>query len=1558
MKENTYDFMKSLLYCTLTSISLLLGTSVGADDTEIFIGGGSNSGGVQPNVLFILDSSGSMSGSVFDENGNRSPYSRMENMKMAFEEVMNNISGVNVGLMTFTGSGGYIMYPVTDVDTILASEDELESSIGMLSGLDDAVELKTSGHVYTDDETLTIAHTPNREASRSIVAFLAHEDDDIEEYSSGYITNNHSQFNMGYGQKNALRYYDLGIPQGATIVSAHVEFTASQNNDNHLMMRISGEDADNPSRFGTSRYTVTNKLTNRTTAHVDWEMFHTDNWVYGRQYNTPDLGPIIQEIVNRGDWDPNDALVLLFEHTGGTPHYGHRAGTLRRDDRSNTQGLNGSGSLLHITYTTAVAPVTDQIVGLRFSNIAIPAGATVTNARIDFVSAAANTTADALNIQVTVENTGNAEAFDSTTNNLSNRTKFSDVVTWHPDDSWDFGQTIEGPNVTSLVQRVVSDNSDWCGNNAMAFFLEPSTASDTMSRLAYAYEAGAGQKPTLTVSYTGGENGCIRRLWSERVNTSENDAHQSGSGNADNDRDYLYFDSNNYVGLRFENVDVTQGYEVSDAYLEITAYRNDTGHTTINIAGHDTANAPAFPQSKRNISNRTLTTNDVDWDVSDWVGNTTYRSPDISHIINEILARGDWQAGNALALIMETNNSDTRYMYAQDGSSGKAARLVFKAAPGAIAHTTNTVRSHETDLVNSLVPRSLTPATGSYYEAAQYYLGGQVDYGKDRGNSRYNRVSHSDSWTGGTLVRNTSCTDDNLGSSACSNEHISGSPTYISPITSACQSSHIVLLTDGAANNNTAASKIASLTGVSDCANDGNQSGENCARTLAHWMANTDMMPSLTGSTNTVSTHTVAFNLSSPNAVNFLEELASEGNGGFYNVSTSSQLATAFDSIIQNIRSTASTFVAPGATVNQFNRLSHRAEVYFSVFKPDATPRWAGNLKRYKLLGNPAVISDANDKAAVDNDTGFFKETAQSVWSESIDGAVVSSGGAANQRPLHPDDLNIYTWLQSASARSNDLTADVNHVHESNHHITTAMTGAADSTDHTALLQWIRGVDTLDADNDSNTTEVRQEYADPLHSVPRIITYGGSNENPDTTIYFGTNGGYLHAIDGTTGEEIFSFIPESQFGHMKTRRDNTARFTHPYGVDGSPTSWVYDANNDNQINASDGDFAYLYFGLRRGGNEYFALDVTHRDKPTLLWHIEGGSGDFSELGQTWSTPVFSKIRYGDVIRDVLVFGGGYNTAFDTAHYASATTTGNAIYVVDARTGERLWYASSSATSGDGQRLSDLQYPIPSDISVVDINGDGLAEQLYTADLFGQIFRFDINTLGTHAHWIQGGLIADLGASSAPNNRRFFNAPDISLTSITKTQKLAIAIGSGSRPTPLSRATQDRFYVVLQDSIFRAPTSYDVMTTSDLVDQSSNITALTDAHQGWYFDLPNSGEKVLSPSITVANKIVFTTYSPDSSASSCNPVVGTGRAYVINLRDASAVTDLDEDDELEAVHDRSKTLASGNIPPSPKVLFPDDGAPTVLVGPEQPLGNIDLGLVDEWTQIYRRPEDPD
>ena len=104
---------------------------VWADDTEIFFSPVSGAE-AQPNILLLLDASHSMvnydcadGSSQWQEgpcsdashNGNTT---RLERMNNALSEVINNISGVNLGIMRFsnTRAGGRVIYPLRDIDQV------------------------------------------------------------------------------------------------------------------------------------------------------------------------------------------------------------------------------------------------------------------------------------------------------------------------------------------------------------------------------------------------------------------------------------------------------------------------------------------------------------------------------------------------------------------------------------------------------------------------------------------------------------------------------------------------------------------------------------------------------------------------------------------------------------------------------------------------------------------------------------------------------------------------------------------------------------------------------------------------------------------------------------------------------------------------------------------------------------------------------------------------------------------------------------------------------------------------------------------------------------------------------------------------------------------------------------------------------------------------------------------------------------------------------------------------------------------------------------------------
>ena len=67
-------------------------------------------------------------------------------------------------------------------------------------------------------------------------------------------------------------------------------------------------------------------------------------------------------------------------------------------------------------------------------------------------------------------------------------------------------------------------------------------------------------------------------------------------------------------------------------------------------------------------------------------------------------------------------------------------------------------------------------------------------------------------------------------------------------------------------------------------------------------------------------------------------------------------------------------------------------QLYYAVIQPASSSFWEGNLKRYRLSGDNVTDVSGND--AIDDETGYFKETARSWWSDEADGPDATQGGA------------------------------------------------------------------------------------------------------------------------------------------------------------------------------------------------------------------------------------------------------------------------------------------------------------------------------------------------------------------------------------------------------------------------------------------------------------------------------------------------------------------------------------------------------------------------------------
>ncbi len=829
----------------------------------------------------------------------------------------------------------------------------------------------------------------------------------------------------------------------------------------------------------------------------------------------------------------------------------------------------------------------------------------------------------------------------------------------------------------------------------------------------------------------------------------------------------------------------------------------------------------------------------------------------------------------------------------------------------------------------------------------------------------------------GRIVRHEHCTESNLDHESCSDEEIVGAVTYNSPITSECQSNHIVLLTDGAPVSNSFTEARADLiqaeigiTACQDLLEVGFPAGGRCGADLARHMATTDFVPD-SAKVNNVITHTIGLEL--VEEWPWLSSL-SEGlglGGGHYPATSAQSLIDAFESIVGVAETELSTFVAPAISVDRFSGLSHRDDVYLALFKPSAQASWEGNLKRYSFSGATPVLRDVDGEVAIDPATGTFNATAKSWWSTTPDGNTVSLGGAAGALGT---SRNVYTHFNS-----NDLTDPGNAVHEDNAAISAIDHLEVPTLDRSNLLQWARGVDVLDYDEDPTTT-TRKQIGDPLHSQPVLVTYGKILDSvvPESVAFFGTNQGYLHAIDTETGLEVFSFIPSELLRNLKVFYSNKRRASKLYGLDGDLTTWIQDENKDGIINGD--DTAYLYVGMRRGGNNYYALDVTDKTMPKHLWKIKGGPGGdegFEGLGQSWSKPTLQTINISGTATKVLIFAGGYDPMQDNANIRSVDTIGNTIFIVNAKTGALIWKAATTD-------YPEMVYSIPSDLNVIDIDGDGLADQIYVGDMGGQVWRFDFNKAATTTDdLVTGGVIASLALDASDGLRRFFYPPDIALIKGegTTSSFLSVSIGSGNRAHPLDKTVEDRFYMIRQHDIFDAPAGYGIngdsfagyrpVTEADLYDATNNNIGSTDvtisntaraeldAAKGWMLRLTEPGEKVLSQSLTASFSVNFTTYLPDSGASDiCSASIGSSRLYRVSVRDATPtnsgppeeVLDLNDPNRRK---DRYSGIEGGGIASAPYLYFDPEGG--VNVG--QGTGPFDV-LTDSKQQRIFWSEEPD
>ncbi len=827
--------------------------------------------------------------------------------------------------------------------------------------------------------------------------------------------------------------------------------------------------------------------------------------------------------------------------------------------------------------------------------------------------------------------------------------------------------------------------------------------------------------------------------------------------------------------------------------------------------------------------------------------------------------------------------------------------------------------------------------------------------------------------------------------STCNHETCSGGGdiTYKSPIKYACQENYLVVMSDGRpaypyragytgdrsgqypksaypnyvdtnpfvpnlippVGSSQIPEPIPTLIGASCADKPNGLASGTCGPELTEFLATEDQSSSY-GGDQVVKTFTVAYDLAGePQGTDYLKSLSTVTNG-HYTANDSTQLVNALTKILNHVDGQSFSFSSPTYSLSKDSVLSSGNDVYVPVFSYSNTPLWSGNLRKLKLSANGHIVGAGG--GSVLNNKGQFKSSAQDLWSSAPHGVDAGQGGAASRLP--PAAARVRKTDPNGNALVDISSSTAGSVIRKYMLRPDGYTGPIRTPLRNRILDFTRGHAL--AGNTIDYTTDRQHIGDIINSKPILVNYSATK----SLVLVSTNEGYLHAFDADTGVEEWAFMPSSLLKNQLLFMQDNEKYRHVYGLDGELTLWNYDANDDGLMNHSS-DKRLLFFGMRRGGNMYYALDVTDPTMPKIEWKISPNSSTagavttgFDQLAETWSKPTLSKMRVASgggsssQVKYVLVFGGGYDPKYDEDNPGArpgGRAKGAGVYIVDALTGALLW----STKNDGGLAANDMKHSVAGDIRVLDMDNNGELDRLYFADLGGNVWRAD---LGVEISSSSASVslsnkttltkLAQLGAVSGGDgdHRKFFYEPDVALRMNGGEAVLTVSLGSGYRTNPMDNGDKDNFYVLLDRDVFRgrdqSPTA--VIKHGALKVARSDGSGLGGGgsildhpgKDGWYMPLPHHSEKVLASSVTFLDKVLFTTFAMadengvPSSIAACDPLDTSARAYVLDIMTAKAVADLERDG---AGTNEPFVVAGGvgEILDTPQLIFgkPTDGS---------------------------------
>lgn len=771
--------------------------------------------------------------------------------------------------------------------------------------------------------------------------------------------------------------------------------------------------------------------------------------------------------------------------------------------------------------------------------------------------------------------------------------------------------------------------------------------------------------------------------------------------------------------------------------------------------------------------------------------------------------------------------------------------------------------------------------------------------------------------SGGTplrrLLRNTGRYFDKAGSN---NDHSALGFNTPSPILSAsnggeCQQNFAILFSDGFWNGG---NPFVGNTdgGTSNSAWDGASYADNLSNTLADvamYYYETDLATGIADNIKPITnvdeneaqhltTYTVAFgvdgtltanppNTTDPFAwpdpinnggaprVDDMRHAAWNSRGEFLSARNPDTLISSLENTLASIEDRIGTSTA--VTFNS-NELQADTQLFLTQFNSE---NWSGNLVAFNF-----------------NPDGSINPTA--AWS--VTDIFNSAGYDYTNRVVYTlnDSTNTATtlsWPTISTNQQNDFR--------------TASDGMLGSiTDGQARLNYFLGDRTHEASGTAYDFRQRDSiFGDVVHSGPvfvgvpnepypdldpfgssskRYSDFKESQKTRNGIVYVGANDGMLHAFDTSlAGKEIMAYVPAELYASgtgpdgLHYLSDST--YTHKYYLDTNL------AVSDTFINTSTGglgsaDWTTVLAGAYgAGGNGVFALDVTNETfsnsvtgaTNTVLWEFSDANSTY--MGNSFSEPRIALLNNGEW---AVLFGNGYNSATGRAALII-------LYIEEGIDG--TWSAGDfeiiDTGFGDVVNKNGL-----GQISLLDVNNDFIIDRVYGGDIEGRVWAFDLSDTNSN-NW-------DVAYKAGTNKKPLFTAQAGQPITVKTASTRVTTSTAANRPNVLVIFGTGQFITAADPTNTDQQSLYGVwdageseITEADLVEQTlesfstSSLRVITDntvnyneatpasGDLGWFFDLPDTGERLVVDPVVRLEQVFFATTVP--AAQKCVDGGGTG-----------------------------------------------------------------------------------